>query len=192
MTHIMIDLETMGTKPNSAILSIGAIKFDPTIVQNEEEIMGNDVFYANVDLESCLKAGLTVEGGTFYWWLNQSKDAQRGLTALDPVSLESALFDTVNGLTSWISPNWQDNNSYVWSHGAGFDIPILGTAYAAFDKPAPWKFWNARDTRTLFDLGDQLGMKKLKLDGTAHNALDDAVFQARKAQEAYAVILNKG
>ena len=29
MSHIMLDLETLGTVSNSIILTIGAIKFDP-------------------------------------------------------------------------------------------------------------------------------------------------------------------
>ncbi|SVC58369.1 uncharacterized protein METZ01_LOCUS311223 [marine metagenome] len=28
-THAMIDIETLGTKPNAVILSVGATKFDP-------------------------------------------------------------------------------------------------------------------------------------------------------------------
>ena len=28
-THAMIDIETLGTKPNAVILSVGGVKFDP-------------------------------------------------------------------------------------------------------------------------------------------------------------------
>ena len=32
-THAMIDLETLGTAPDCAVLTIGAIKFDPNIAK---------------------------------------------------------------------------------------------------------------------------------------------------------------
>ena len=37
-THAMIDLETLGTKPDCVILTLGAIKFDP--FTNEEPQSG--------------------------------------------------------------------------------------------------------------------------------------------------------
>ncbi|MBK0004878.1 3'-5' exonuclease, partial [Erwinia sp. S38] len=46
MNHLMIDLETMGNKPNAAIVSIGAVFFEP-----DSGEIGN-TFYSNVQLES--------------------------------------------------------------------------------------------------------------------------------------------
>ena len=53
---VMLDLETWGTMPGSALRSIGAITFDP---------YGNDgfveaSFYRNIDHVSCERAGLKV------------------------------------------------------------------------------------------------------------------------------------
>lgn len=58
--HIMIDLETMGVRPSSAVVSIGCVEFMQTDVIS--------VFYTPVSLESCLKAGLTTDESTVKWW----------------------------------------------------------------------------------------------------------------------------
>jgi len=43
-----------------------------------------------------------------------------------------------------------------------------------------WKFWEVRDTRTLFDLANV----SVRIEGK-HNALTDAVAQSRAVQQAY-------
>lgn len=68
MPHIMIDLETMGTRPGSAILSIGACSFDPNWLggsdSDHEPGEARRTFYQNITLASCLDAGLTIDAAT--------------------------------------------------------------------------------------------------------------------------------
>ena len=47
MKHIMLDLETMSTASNAAIVAIGAVEFEP-----ETGKLGRE-FYCNVSLASC-------------------------------------------------------------------------------------------------------------------------------------------
>jgi len=47
-----------------------------------------------------------------------------------------------------------------------------------------WKFWEVRDTRTLFDLAKV----DVRIEGK-HNALTDAVAQAQAVQQAYSILL---
>lgn len=49
MEHIMIDLETLDTSPSAAIISIGAVKFDPAT----QTPLG-DKFYLPVSIQSNL------------------------------------------------------------------------------------------------------------------------------------------
>lgn len=56
--NIMVDLETLGTKPNSAILSIGAVAFDDQGLHDE--------FYCNVDLISSIACGYEIDADTVY------------------------------------------------------------------------------------------------------------------------------
>lgn len=165
----MIDLETMGTTPGSAIVSLGAVVFDPV-----SGTLG-EAFYQVISLESCLKAGLTTEAGTILWWMQQSEAARAQF------SLPSAkpLFNTLEDFRAW----WQyQGGQFIWGHGANFDEPLLASAYRAIGSTPPWKFWDARCTRTIFGL---TGERPDRAKGTHHNALDDAKAQAEAVVRAY-------
>lgn len=170
MTHCMLDLETWGTRSGCAIRSIGAVAFDPS-----QAGLGAE-FYANVDGESCLDAGLRIEAGTAEWWESQSPEARAHLRD-NPLPLREAL--------AQFSSFWRMNSvTFVWGHGASFDPPILEAGFRAAGAPVPWKFWDIRDTRTLFDLAG-VSLKNFPRAGTHHNALDDAKHQVLAVQAAY-------
>ncbi len=61
MNHLMLDLETWGTAPGSALRSIGAVFFDLDGKTGE-------TFYRNIDKQSCLDAGLKIDPATVSWW----------------------------------------------------------------------------------------------------------------------------
>jgi len=50
-TDVMLDLETMGRKSNSALVSIGAVEFNLETGETGKE------FYEVIDLQSCLDVG---------------------------------------------------------------------------------------------------------------------------------------
>ena len=79
-TDIMIDLETLATSTDAAILTIGAVKFDPFGSELKEPAM--ESFYVKVDLDSCDRIGLVTNDDTIAWWASQSKEAQEA--AFDP------------------------------------------------------------------------------------------------------------
>ena len=162
--HIMVDLETWGRKPGCALRSIGAVPFDPM-----RGVVGERTFYANITRASCEEVGLTVDEETAAWWADQSADAQRAL-----LEDQRPLVAVLNDFTQW----WSDVSGVeVWGHGATFDPPILEGAYAAVFMDAPWKFWNVRCCRTILALGNR--RPDLRGSETKHNALHDAVAQAR-------------
>ena len=161
MNHIMIDIETLGTRSNSVILSIGVIEFDSSSITNG--------FEAVIDIDSCLQHGLIVEGGTIQWWMKQS-DAARDIFRQNG----EALPDALKRLTQHI--NWQD--SLVWANGTDFDISILSNAYHKCSMPTPWEYNAVRDYRTIVKT-----MPVNKVQPTiAHSALADAIAQAQTLQ----------
>ena len=135
--HVMLDLETMGNKSNSAIVSIGAVEFNMKSGETGRE------FYSNVDLQSCLDAGLVVNGSTVMWWLQQEKAAQE-LVTQEGMEIALALFHLSNWLNECIV------GFKIWGNGARFDIGILEDAYVKVGyKEMPWGFRDERDLRTL-------------------------------------------
>ena len=167
----MIDLETLDVLPTSTILTIGAVKFDP---------FGDDInekkaekFYVRVDVDSCDALGGTVSQSTLDWWANQSQAAQD--EAFDPanrVSIEEAMAQLYK--FCW-------GGKRVWSHGATFDIPICEFYFRKTGKAIPWQFWEARCTRTLFDIGINPNRPPV----LKHHALEDAWNQAVGVQNVY-------
>ena len=55
MIHAMIDLETLSTKPNATILTIGGVKFDPYSFTEPSQGM-----YHRIDVDSQSTMGLSL------------------------------------------------------------------------------------------------------------------------------------
>ena len=155
--NIMVDLETLGTGLHSAIVSIGAIRFDL------ERTF--DTFSVKVDLQSCFDAGLQADGDTLRWWMQQSDDARRVFIG-DCRPLEDAL----DAFAEWMGAD-----AIVWGNGAAFDNVVLANAYRSCDKQVPWHHFQDRCYRTIKNLCPDV---KLERQGIHHNALDDATSQA--------------
>jgi len=87
--HLMIDLETMGSKSFASIVSIGAVEFNIKTGETGRE------FYRNIDLRSCQSLGLEIDADTVYWWLKQSKEAKESLFT-ECFSIQQAMVDFRN------------------------------------------------------------------------------------------------
>lgn len=169
---VMVDLETLGTSARTAILALGACAFDPL----GETVDRGQTFYRNVDAQSCLDLGLTVDGGTIMWWLGQSAAARRVLFDPKPVGLRTVLLD----FDRWYR-QVTARESCIWSHGLTFDVPILSELYRTVGQRTPWFYSRAHDTRTLFDYcGFKLPNADTREGG--HNALEDTILQAAGVQ----------
>lgn len=169
MTHIMVDLETLGLTPGSVIRSIGAVAFDP--------ISGamTSTFYRNIDRASCEAAGLTVNPETEAWWDQpENAEAQQHLEA-DQVPLAQAL----GGFGVWWAS--MEGNEF-WANDPNFDETLLVAAYAAVGLTHPWHYRAPRSCRTIYTLA---GVAPNRDVGVEHNALDDARNQAVAVHDAY-------
>ena len=167
---IMIDMETLGTKTDCAILTIGACRFDP----RGDGI--TDQLSLKLDItEQTEVYKRTVDESTMDWWAKQSPDAINEAFSDDN---RLSFRDAMDQLFKFC---W--NRNAVWSNGAIFDIMIAESAFRQLDMRIPWPFWSVRDTRTLYDVAQV----KLSDDGksTSHKAVEDAIRQAKLVQRAY-------
>lgn len=168
-THIMLDLETLGTAPGSVILSIGAVHF------GRGEI--HDVFHQHVRVGSSVSEGLQMDGATVLWWLGQSDAARAAL--LDGQKKSSELTQVLSELFQWCAGKVDDEFQHlcIWGNGASFDCAVLAAAYRACHLPLPWKYSGERCYRTVKALHPEVPEESR--EGIHHNALDDAKHQAR-------------
>jgi hypothetical protein len=169
MRDVMIDLETLGRRAGCSVLSIGAVAFDA-----ETGELGPE-FYAVVNRDSCAIAGLHEDPETIAWWDAQSCDAKTVLLHAEEGGL--LLPDALQRFTIFLL-GFDVKKVKVWGNGGDFDNTILTACYASIGETTPWDFWNNRCYRTLKNLAPQI---KLERTGTYHNALDDAMSQARHA-----------
>jgi hypothetical protein len=168
----MIDLETMGQRFDAPIVSIGAVFFDPTTGELGRE------FYVAIDIEDSFRFG-KASGGTVKWWMQQS-DAARLAAIAGNILLGAALSELRDFYEAGVE------GTSVWGNGPTFDISILEYAYMrCCGCPPPWPFWAVRDCRTIKDLGQHLSIGTKLAQGTAHNALDDALNQVRWVSEMW-------
>jgi len=174
--HVMLDLETMGKRSNSAIVSIGAVEFNI----NTNEI--GDEFYSRINLQSCLDVGLNVNGETIYWWLIQNEKARQEI-AKGGESLHYVL----NEFKKWYKKLGDKHNIEIWGNSNRFDIGLLENAYTACGyHEMPWYFRNERDLRTLVAKAPKIKEQTLKkFNGVKHHPIDDAKIQIEYASKIW-------
>jgi len=166
MKHLMVDIETLGNKAGAAIVSIAAVQFDLKTGETGE------TFYRNIDLQSCLNAGLKVSGDTVIWWMQQSDLARRKLSENTiPLSIALSAF---NGFIA----NFYTASMEVWGNSARFDLGILEVAYTALKIETPWAYWNERDVRTLVSFAPEI-KQNIPFEGVPHDALADCYHQIK-------------
>lgn len=164
---VMIDIETLSTRTNACITSIGAVKFD----LNGSKIF--DKFKVNIDPKSCKDFGLHFGKSTIDWWSTQTKEARAGWQS-NPVPLPLAIqmFDEF----------WGNDKYLFWCNGLSFDAPIMTNAYLAIGREEgikPWTYREEMDLRTVYSLVgfNSYEARKKRSDVVYHDALDDAIFQ---------------
>ena len=132
--HGMIDLETLGVNPDSVVLTVGAIKFDPF-----SDTEPHTPLYLRCDIEEqSEKLGRSIDDNTMEWWSKQSKEIQNEAFG-DHERVQS------DNLTKQLN-KWCVGLDYIWCQGPTFDFVILQDLYKNIGKPTPWNYWQIRDS----------------------------------------------
>jgi len=164
-TDIMLDLETMSTRPDAAIVAIGAVAF------GEDGIGAR--FYVPVSLETSVARGGVIDAGTVLWWMRQSDEARdlfRG-SSCDILEALERFATFINDYTLG------SKDVCVWGNGVDFDNVILASAYVRAGLKMPWRYHHNRCYRTI--KGSYPTITADPFVGVKHNALADADNQAQ-------------
>ena len=167
---IMLDIETLSTRPDAVVLTLGAVKFSPWA----SEVDTDTGLYVRVDVDEQLALDRHVQQDTVEWWGKQAEEVREEALGDANRTSVTELLDQLNKFVVGV-----DN---IWCQGPVFDILILENLYRQVERPTPWQFWQIRDSRTLFGVhGDPRG----KGPKGAHNALIDCYYQAEAVQQVY-------
>ncbi len=176
-THLMVDIETLSTHVGGIVLAAAFVRF------SDEAQMT-----VNLSLPDQEALGLEKDPDTLRWWGEQEAKHPGAWAAATQNA--QPLVPALEYISKWIGWACVQPNGYsdplVWCHGATFDAPLLGELYRRANVPCPWKFWNIRDTRTLYDLAS-VNPKDYAVP-PPHIALNDAIGQTRAANAALAVL----
>jgi 3' exoribonuclease, RNase T-like len=171
-THIMCDIETLGTRPGAIVLSVAFVRFS-----DEAHIT------VNLSVADQEMLGLERDPQTVAWWAQQDQQAYARATS-DAQPLAIAL----PYISQWIA--WASGGDFqLWCHGATFDAPLLGEVFRRANIECPWggrNYWRVRDTRTLYDLA-LIDVRNYAVP-PPHVALNDAIGQTRAANAALAIL----
>jgi len=166
---IMLDLETLSTRPNAVILTLGAVKFNPFSLEDP-----GPGLYIRPDVDEQIARGRHVQDETVEWWMKQAEDVREEALGTDDRLPVEEMYRQLNRFLVGA------NN--IWAQGPVFDIAILEDLYRQYGWPTPWQFWQIRDSRTLFGVH---GDPRVKGKTGLHNALEDCVSQASAVQQVY-------
>jgi hypothetical protein len=180
----MIDIETLSNTSRSVVVTIGVCEFNP----DNGTIGEGKCIYVNP--QDAQNKGAEISAGTVMWWMGQSREAQQALISTHAITLKGAL----QQLTEFIVEAREKvpgGNLAIYANDPNFDLTILENSYHLCGLSAPWAFWEHRSCRTMAMLGKRYGFN-IKTDfpreGTAHNALDDAIYQAGYVNKIMAIL----
>ena len=162
MPYLMLDIETLSTRPDAAVVAIGCAVFDldGVISSSGWRIRPTD-WIGHID------------PATLKWWMDQSNEARTatfgGTTSAGSVATQ---------LREWLS----SNISGVYANDPSFDIAILKNWWTNFSgTPFPFSYKLERSYRTITALAKRYGIDYSSAYDRAipHDAVSDACCQAR-------------
>lgn len=174
MIHVILDLETLSTETNAAILQIGAVaidkEFDTIRTRSFESRIGEQEAYKSQTLFDRYVCDNTVK-----WWDEVSRPTRDIVFAPQEAYAQAMMY-----FSNWVKSLGEKDKILMWGRGPEFDNTILASSLKACNLEIPWNFRNNRCMRTLMDITkiDPKEVPRLSNE-TEHTALGDARFEAR-------------
>ena len=176
MKNAVIDLETLGIRTNSVILSVGITIFDDTQVDTFQHLLDNSI---NIFLEQDPQthAGRTVLKSTLVWW--EDKGMSRAAWREVPNQIHPK--DLNAHIDKFLEPYNLNRRKLKWyCRGPHFDISKIEDLCADFECNTPWHYRSPRDVRTFYDehgYDDDVRFQRPE-NMIPHNAAHDAAAEA--------------
>lgn len=166
--HIVVDIETLSTKRNAAVVDLAAVVVDfnrPTndtfqvFIRQGEQVAAGEVFELDHD---------TLD------WHDRHDPEFLPHCENNGVSFQEAMCN----FNSWIFAQSEGVELHFWSQGKDFDFPIVENMFLQAGLATPWAYSRLHCLRDLVWLNPST---RIKGSGpAAHKALPDAIHEAKQ------------
>lgn len=170
---IALDIETLSLSTNCVIVNVGAVYFDPEVVDSFEDL-SNRAIVLPFDRILQVEAGRHTSQDTLEWWEKQSSEAKRQLDR--PGSHPKVIAEILRTYMY----NHGNKHSRWYCRGSHFDVARLESLFELFDTVPPWHYRKPRCSRTVLDewgITDDMLVQRPE-NMIPHNSGSDAAFEA--------------
>ena len=192
-THMMVDIETLGTSPDSVILEISTILFTDT-----HGVKQNSPATYIFDRNHQVSVGRTVDQSTLDWW--DEKLSDKSYAPQDKIHLELLLNNKSVNVTPKdahpiLTNSLKPVTGYIWCKGASFDFPIIKSFFKSFGLSDPFSdnknYRKQMDLRTYETIARDMGFTGYTTHRKgAHISFDDCLDQINMYVELRDYILS--
>ncbi len=170
MNHLMLDIETYGSKPDAVVVSVGMQFFDPL----SQIIDPDNSLQIFPPVEEQIAKGRARDPDTMMWWSEQSLEAQISLLQgrLKANTAGYTLREARGTIASAVG-----EADAIWANGPDFDCVILRDFMGPDFK---WPFWKHRCVRTFKNVFKKI--LPVTDNKMPHNALEDCRQQIAQVQ----------
>lgn len=177
--HAMLDLETLSTKPDACILSIGCVLFYLGGSRHGEILDKFEVAVDNVATPEDQRGSIDL--ATVVWWMHPARSGAlfELQTIRDARQLATAVLKARDFLDT------AEDIRGLWSKSPTFDEVILRSAFKRCEVEFPLSYRVSRDVRAIEALAEFAGLTMPPFIGQPHSALADAMHQTACVVRAF-------
>lgn len=186
LINIVLDLETLSTQEDAAILQIGCCI--PLFDRKNVPLGLSCEFEVTISYDAALRSEFHMSSETLQWWENQNPSTRKIV-----FSGQNSYADAFDQFKFWIdSLKSGGADVAIWGHGSDFDNRLLSYSLDSLGYHNVWSFRNNRDLRTIRALFPipETATKTLTVgeDEIKHTAIGDARYEAKLLN--YIVVAN--
>lgn len=184
----IFDVETLGKRSNSVILSMACIYFDPDKTPSYKELY-DDAFFAKFDAQDQMKRlGREANKSTMEWWAKQCHNVKVKSFKPNP-AIDERFEDGYERMREWVKTK-NDNDCWVWARG-NLDQLVMDDIEEQIGLTPIFPYARWRDVRTAVDFlySTTKGYVDVEvppwvdkfdpaLHVTKHNPIDDCCYDA--------------
>lgn len=174
-TNMMIDLETLDTRPSAVVFQVGVLVFKDVL---GGDIRGNIILEKKIfhlDILDQIMAGRTIDPDTVQWWRVQSADSWHRHP--DEITKTGHMFQEISRMYG------EHGVGSLWANSPSFDCVLMRALCESLK--IEWGFPTFREDMDLRTLKKLFQMKGRRMESsgktTSHNALQDCEDQFHDA-----------